>query len=294
MEKKSSFAGRYMDGLTTRLVTAMVFVGVMLGGIFGGLIPYAILFTLLLGLCLWEYLGLVLGEDHRLFPLRSLAGMLMGLLPHVVLIAHRAHWLVLTDQQIYLLLILYLLGLFSLFVLELFSRSREPFRNLAFVLMGIVYIGLPFSLLNFLSIHTGTYDHTYVLGIVLLTWTNDTAAYMIGSRFGRRKLFPRISPKKTWEGSNGGALLTLIVGWALHAIFPQFPLFGWLGLSLIVIVFGSIGDLVESMLKRSIEVKDSGSLLPGHGGLLDRFDSFIFCLPFAVAYVLLLQGGIHF
>jgi len=266
----------------------------MLGGVLGGLIPYSILFTLLLGLCLWEYLGLVLGEDHVQFPLRSIAGLGLGLAPHILLIVHRANWLPLTNQQIYLLLILYLLALFSLFVLELLSHSREPFRNLAFVFMGILYIGLPLSLLNFLTIHAGQYDYTYVLGIILLTWTNDTAAYVIGSRFGRRKLFARISPKKTWEGSNGGALFTLLMGWALSAIFPQFPLYGWLGLSLIVIIFGSVGDLVESMLKRSIKVKDSGTLLPGHGGLLDRFDSFIFCLPFAVAYVLLLQGGIHF
>lgn len=283
-----------MDGLTTRLITAIVFVSVMLGGIFGGLIPYAILFTLLLALCLWEYLGLVLGQDHTDFPVRSIAGLGMGLAPHLLLIVHRAQWVVLSNQQIYLLLIFYLLGLFTLFVLELFSHSREPFRNLAFVFMGILYISLPLSLLNFLTIHDGQYDYTYLLGIVLLTWSNDTAAYVVGSRFGRRKLFARISPKKTWEGSNGGALVTLAVGLALHVIFPQFSLYGWLGLSLIVIVFGSIGDLVESMLKRSIKVKDSGNLLPGHGGLLDRFDSFIFCLPFAVAYVLLLQGGIHF
>lgn len=283
-----------MDGLTTRLLTAIVFVGVMLGGIFGGLLPYSILFTLLLGLCLWEYLGLILGEDHIWFPLRSLAGLCLGLTPHILLIVHRANWLVLTNQQIHLLLILYLLALFSLFVLELFSNSREPFRNLAFVFMGILYIGLPLSLLNFLTIHDGQYDYTYVLGIVLLTWANDTAAYVIGSKFGRRKLFPRISPKKTWEGSIGAALVTLGIGWALYTIFPLFSLHGWLGLSLIVILFGSVGDLVESMLKRSIHVKDSGTLLPGHGGLLDRFDSFIFCLPFAVAYVLLLQGGLHF
>lgn len=283
-----------MDGLSTRIGTAAVFVAVMLAGIFGGLITYMVLFSALLIFCYWEYLGLLLGPDMQQYPLRSWLGLLLAVGPHLLIIVHRTQWLPLTPEQASLMLILYFLGLFSLFVLELFSTALQPFRNLAFVFSGLLYISLPFTLLNFVAIHNGEYDHTYVLGLVLLTWTNDTAAYLIGSRFGRRHLFPRISPKKTWEGSSGGAVITLGVGIALFAIFPHFPLYGWLGLSVLVIIFGSIGDLVESMLKRSIHVKDSGTLLPGHGGLLDRFDSFIFCLPFAVALILLIQGGIHF
>ena len=119
-----------------------------------------------------------------------------------------------------------------------------------------------------------------------MTWANDTGAYLIGSQIGRTKLFPRISPKKTWEGSAGGVLVTFLAGYLLSRIFSDISLVDWCVLAGIVSIFGSLGDLVESMLKRSLQIKDSGNLLPGHGGFLDRFDAFIFLLPFAAAYLL--------
>lgn len=278
-----------MDGLGVRFGTAVVFVVVMLAGIYGGLIPYLMLFTGLLMLCLWEYFGLLLGPDHTTFPLRSWMGLILGVLPHLVVACERAGWINFPESWV---LLTYCIGLFSLFVLELFSNSLQPFRNLAFIFSGLFYISLPITLINLIAIVDGEYQYRFILGIVLLTWTNDTAAYLTGSRFGRHHLFPRISPKKTWEGSSGGALVTLLAGWGLYGFFPSFPLVGWIGLSLIVVIFGSIGDLVESMLKRSINVKDSGTFLPGHGGMLDRFDSFLFCIPFAVALILTLKMGL--
>jgi phosphatidate cytidylyltransferase len=122
--------------------------------------------------------------------------------------------------------------------------------------------------------------------LLLLTWMNDTGAYLVGSNFGRRMLFPRISPKKTWEGTIGGVVITFITAASFCAFSGELRLFDWMVLAAFVSVFGTLGDLVESMLKRSVGVKDSGNLLPGHGGVLDRFDAFIFVLPFAAAYLL--------
>ena len=125
-----------------------------------------------------------------------------------------------------------------------------------------------------------------IFGVLLLIWSNDTGAYLVGSQLGRHKLMPRISPKKTWEGFVGGVIIAQLIGWAISTYIKDFSLQDWLIIAGITSVFGTMGDLVESMLKRSFDVKDSGSLLPGHGGFLDRFDAFIFLLPFVAAYML--------
>ncbi len=115
-------------------------------------------------------------------------------------------------------------------------------------------------------------------------------AYFVGSQLGRRKLFERISPKKTWEGTIGGGLCTVLIAWGLSFLIDDFTVTQWIALGAVAAVFGTLGDLVESMLKRSVGVKDSGNLLPGHGGLLDRFDAFIFALPFYWLTLMLLKG----
>ncbi|EJF08600.1 CDP-archaeol synthase [Pontibacter sp. BAB1700] len=120
---------------------------------------------------------------------------------------------------------------------------------------------------------------------MLLIWSSDTGAYIAGKNFGRNKLFERISPGKTWEGWAGGAILTVLVGWLLSMFFHDLELYQWIGVAIIVSVFGVLGDLVESLLKRSLGVKDSGTLLPGHGGILDRFDSLILAVPFIVSFL---------
>jgi len=128
----------------------------------------------------------------------------------------------------------------------------------------------------------------------LLIWTNDTMAYLVGSKIGRHKLFERISPKKTWEGSIGGAIFTLTLAYFLNMFLSwifgfdgEFSRVDWIVIGLIVIIFGTLGDLIESLLKRNLAVKDTGSILPGHGGLLDRFDAFLFSFPFILSYILL-------
>ena len=146
------------------------------------------------------------------------------------------------------------------------------------------------ALLASLIFHNNEVRPNIFMGILVLIWINDSFAYFTGKRFGKNKLFPRISPGKTWEGTIGGALFTLALSYVVFLAFNDFSFEKWAGIAFIVAVFGTIGDLVESMLKRSKGVKDSGSIMPGHGGALDRFDSFIFVLPFIWLFINLMEG----
>jgi phosphatidate cytidylyltransferase len=174
-------------------------------------------------------------------------------------------------------------------VVELYRAAHpQPFVNVALTWAGVAYVAVPLGLLPTLAFGpTGQFSGWPVLGIVLLIWAADTGAYAAGRTWGRHKLFPRHSPGKTWEGWAGGTVLTLLTGWALAHWVPGQPLtlIQWLGAAGLVSVFGVWGDLAESMLKRSLGVKDSGRMLPGHGGVLDRFDSLLLATPFVVAWV---------
>jgi phosphatidate cytidylyltransferase len=255
-----------------RIITAIVFVAAMLGGVFGGKLAFQILCTLITAGCLWELMGLLLPEEKGK-SIRQTIGLTFGLATSFA-----------TSIDFGIILTLYFLPIlmFLTLALELFSTSKTPFANVGSYLIGAFYISLPFVLLQHIAKSYSLHDYSplRVFGLLLLIWTNDTMAYFIGSQLGRRKLFERISPKKTWEGTIGGGILTVLVAWGLSFIIKDFTQTQWLVLGAVAAIFGTLGDLVESMLKRSIGVKDSGNLLPGHGGLLDRFDAFIFALPF--------------
>lgn len=167
------------------------------------------------------------------------------------------------------------------------NQPFSPFSNVGVALLGLLYVSLPMSLLNVLVFTEHGYDYRRVLALLFLVWTADIGAYAAGKTFGRHKLAPNISPGKTWEGWLGGTLLTLLVGWKLDSLLPGMSLQHRLVVAAVVAVFGVLGDLAESMLKRSVDVKDSGRILPGHGGLLDRFDAFLFVVPVLVALQLL-------
>ncbi|GAB4494551.1 MAG: phosphatidate cytidylyltransferase [Saprospiraceae bacterium] len=257
-----------------RIITAIVFGAAMLGGVFGGNGYFQILCLLIITGCLWELFGLLLPDEPKKTT-RKVWGILVGLLPLLPLVEN-----ILLSQpgMVYFLVLLFFLSL----VFELFLHSINPFQNVAIYLLGFFYICFPFVFLNWIAYDDSDLDYSplRVFGLLLLIWTNDTMAYFIGSQLGRRKLFERISPKKTWEGTIGGGICTVLVAWGLSFIIKDFSQTQWLVLGAVAAVFGTLGDLVESMLKRSVGVKDSGNLLPGHGGLLDRFDAFIFALPF--------------
>ena len=263
----------------------------MIGGIYGGAYTFVSLFALVTGLCLWEFYEIVLSKNYRTDLIRRFLGLALGLVPFVLaailqldLVNHKSLFIAISSLLVFPIL-------FTAFIYELYTRSETPFANVAFIMLGLAYIGVPFALLEFIAFENGFYYPNTVFGLLVLTWFNDTGAYMVGSRFGKRPLFPRISPKKTWEGAAGGAAAAFIGAYLIFTIFRELNLIDWLVLAAIVTVFGNLGDLVESMLKRSVHIKDSGNLLPGHGGLLDRFDAFIFLLPFATAYLLWARLG---
>ncbi|SES70971.1 phosphatidate cytidylyltransferase [Hymenobacter actinosclerus] len=168
---------------------------------------------------------------------------------------------------------------------EMYSWPRAnqpfaPFSNVGVALLGLLYVSLPMSLLTLLAFSgPGGYDYRRVFALLFLVWASDIGAYAAGKTMGKHKLAPKISPGKTWEGAIGGFVFTLLVGAALGWLLPELSLPYRLVVAGVVAVLGPLGDLAESMLKRSVGVKDSGRIMPGHGGLLDRFDAFLFILP---------------
>lgn len=191
------------------------------------------------------------------------------------------------------ILIPYLFLLIYLLVSELYLKKKNPLNNWAYTMMSQVYIALSFSMLNVLAYHSvgGTspyqiqYNPILPLSIFIFTWINDTGAYCTGMLFGKHRLFERISPKKSWEGSIGGGVFSIIAAILMAHFFPFMSIGVWIGLALTVVVFGTWGDLTESLLKRTLGIKDSGNILPGHGGMLDRFDSTLMAVPAAVVYL---------
>lgn len=173
------------------------------------------------------------------------------------------------------------------FIEELYIRSDNPLKNIAHSMMSQVYIGLPMALMVYLS---SMIDANIVLAIFLFLWINDTGAFLVGSSIGHHRLFERVSPKKSWEGFFGGLAFCLVCGVVCFYLFPgvfrAMNLAGVLGFAAVVSIFGTWGDLVESLIKRTIGVKDSGRLLPGHGGILDRIDSLLLVSPAVMAYLL--------
>jgi phosphatidate cytidylyltransferase len=174
-----------------------------------------------------------------------------------------------------------------LFIHELYINKKKPFNNVAFTIIGLLYVAIPFSLLTVAAFSKGNYSYQIVLGSLFLLWASDSGAYFSGKTFGKTKLFERVSPKKTWEGSIGGAALSMTVAVILAQYYTDLLLWKWCVLSAIIVIVGSYGDLVESSFKRSLKLKDSGSLIPGHGGFLDRFDGLLLAAPFIAAFLVL-------
>lgn len=176
-----------------------------------------------------------------------------------------------------------------IFIFELYRKRPDPFNNIAHTIIGIIYVMAPLALLNIFSFEEIIHEYSpeVVLGFFIMLWLNDTGAYVFGRLFGKRKFFPRISPKKTWEGFAGGMASAIAGGWILSIYYPQFSLLNWIILAILIAVSASFGDLVESMLKRSLNVKDSSNLLPGHGGILDRFDGVLLASPMVFTYLMI-------
>lgn len=271
--------------LILRSLTGIVFVAVIVGGLLYGPITFCLLFGIITALSAWEYAHIVnLQENVSVNTFISTAA------ATYLFLAFFGYCTNITPSVVF---IPYLLSLIYLFISELYLKRKSPINNWAFTMLGQIYIALPFALLNVLafSTHSDAYDINsisyngfLVLSVFIILWVSDTGAYCFGSLLGKNKLFPSISPKKSWEGFFGGLIVAVACS-QLLAMDPSLTRLQWLGLSLIVVLFGTWGDLVESLLKRQLGLKDSGHILPGHGGMLDRFDSSLLAIPAAVIYL---------
>lgn len=181
-------------------------------------------------------------------------------------------------------LVLFIPFISVIIISELYRKKEEAFRNVAITFLGLVYITIPLSLLTSLVYLNGSYEYAIVLSLFIMMWLNDSMAYLFGVTLGKRRLFPRISPKKSWEGFIGGALSTIALSYFVMPMFLDVDKTDLLMTSVLVVSFGTFGDLAESLFKRSVGVKDSGKILPGHGGVLDRYDSLIFVVPIVWVY----------
>lgn len=264
-----------------RVQSALVFAAVMVGGILWNQYSCGALFLIITMLSLHEYYNIV---HPTLF--------------HSKVTAIYRPFLVGSGVIIYLLSFLSAAGLLSPYVLaitplflflpfitELFADSSSPVHNIGLQLAGLLYIGVSFAMLNFIMFYDGSYHAFPLLGIILMIWAYDSLAYLTGSWLGRRKMLPRLSPKKSWEGLGGGIVGLVLVAILLSYIVPRIPLADWLTFGALIAVTGTLGDLVISLIKRSLHIKDTGSLIPGHGGVLDRFDALILTVPFAAVYI---------
>lgn len=245
-------------------------------------------FAIFFGICLFSMVEFyrLLGVDGQ-FPLKTY-GTVNGLLGFTLtfLIEKGA----LSDKY-YLLIFISLSTGYLIILYE--KKGLKPFINIAVTFLGIMYVALPYALLNLAAFYvsvsdeSGEYRYQYevIMGALFLLWASDSGAYFAGKAFGRRKLFERVSPKKTWEGVIGGALLAAFIAVLLARGYNTIEDWKWYCIAFIIVVGGTYGDLVESLFKRSIQIKDSGRAIPGHGGFLDRFDGLLFAAPFIVALV---------
>lgn len=269
-----------MSNLAKRTITGTAIVLLVIFSVVLSRYAFASLFLLITILGLWEFYTML--EKVNIRSNKTL-GIVAGAF---LFITNALFSLDLASQEI---LLLNFLLVFFVFLFELYRNLPNPFTNVAFTFFGLLYVAVPFALLNYLpnpGFTPGVHMHNIVLGFFFLVWVNESGAYLVGSSIGKNRLFERVSPKKTWEGTVGGGVLCMITAWIISIFFTELNIINWLVMGALVVVFSTYGDLFESMFKRSIKAKDSGSILPGHGGILDRFDGVIMAVPFVYVYLL--------
>jgi len=267
--------------LLTRTVTGLLFVAVIVGAIVYSPISFASVFVIISALAINEFVTLMNNEHIRINKTIVIAGGIYLFLAFTAFCAN------ISGSSVFLP---YLILLIYIMVSELYRKQPSPLLDWGYAMLTQLYIALPFALLNVLYYQRGpndtvTTNYVLPLSIFVFLWLNDTGAYCFGTLLGKHRLFERISPKKSWEGSIGGGIITIAAAVGCAFIFPFMSVLAWMGLALVIVVFGTWGDLTESLFKRQLEIKDSGSILPGHGGILDRFDSSLIAIPAAVCYL---------
>lgn len=266
-----------------RAITGALFVAVLVGCILYDPVSYGALFVIISALSVREF-GHLVNQIEGVSINRTIT-MLGGAF---LFLSFMGFCINAVDSKIF---IPYLLLLLYLMISELYLKKENPMLNWAYSMLSQLYIALPFAVLNVLAFQNTpdtssvSYNPILPLSIFIFIWLNDTGAYCVGSLIGKHRLFERISPKKSWEGSIGGGVLAIAASFAMAHYFPFMSMIEWAGLAFVVVVFGTWGDLTESLFKRQLQIKDSGHILPGHGGMLDRFDSALMAIPAAVIYL---------
>ncbi|MDD4591721.1 MAG: phosphatidate cytidylyltransferase [Parabacteroides sp.] len=268
-----------LKNLLIRTVTGIIFVGVMVSAICYSSFSFLLLFGLVTGLTVWEFSGLL--KNYEESSMQRMVNVIEGVYLFTASFLYANNYV---DSKIFLP---YLLLLMLSMIGELFFKAPNPINNFAFSFLTQVYCAGSFSLLNFIGTAPdgNTYSPLLVLALFIFIWVNDTGAYVVGSMIGRNKMFERISPKKSWEGFFGGLIFVLAASLLFVWYEPVINCYKWLGLAATITIFGTLGDLIESLIKRTLKIKDSGNILPGHGGMLDRFDSIIMAIPASYIYI---------
>lgn len=280
-----------MKTFYTRTLSAIVFGTIMIAGFWYSVYTFILLAFIINFVCLFEYFSLlqkIPTLNYRLFDV--VAGIIIGVLFNMLMIG-----LLLLQSSLYafggIFIVLPILPLLY-FIFQLFKKEYYNLQPIAFSTLGLLYITIPINLLIFMGAYSDIFggnislNRDIIFGILVLIWINDTMAYITGSLLGKKKLIESISPNKTINGTLGGIVFCVISSIIISKYFShRYSLTDWMAIGFIVAVFGTLGDLIESLLKRTAGVKDSGRIMPGHGGLLDRFDSFIFVIPFVFIYL---------
>jgi len=267
-----------MNNFWQRTLTGSLFVTVMVASTLWNEWSFFGLLFMVNFLCLLEFFELVLPDKNWIEKyLGVIAGSVINLMFIFIIRGN------LSLAWFYHLIPVFLF----LFLVKLFENTGREFETLAFQLLGIFYICFPLSMLaDFGYFNSLSYSYSLPLGFFILQWASDTFAYLTGRQFGKHRLFERVSPKKSWEGLFGALFLTVGMGYVLSLLWDDLSAVDWMVVAAIVVVFGTLGDLVESLLKRNLGIKDSGSILPGHGGVLDRFDGVFVSAPAVYFYLL--------
>jgi phosphatidate cytidylyltransferase len=259
-----------MNNFVKRTLSGFVFVILVVGSILISPYTFLALFILICGWTIYEYHTLTnrLANVH-VNPVVAVVGAVLLFISSFLFATDKFHYQVFSIYGFFVIVV---------FIVELYRQKTNPIHDWAYFILGQISVALSFSLLNFILFIRG-YQPILLLALFVTIWVNDTGAYLVGVMVGKHRLFERISPKKSWEGFIGGAFFALLSGVVFFRIFPKINILKWLIFSEIIVIFGTFGDLIESLLKRTLDVKDSGNVIPGHGGLLDRFDSMLLAAP---------------
>jgi phosphatidate cytidylyltransferase len=268
-----------LNNLVQRIITAIIGGAAVIFLIYWSYWGFGFLFLVLNGAALWEFYQLANSNKNSV---SSILSIVLGLL------LFSGGFLIESGSIDPNFINLLFLPPFLLFLVELFRNKENPFQNIGMSVLGWIYTTLPFYLMVKIAFINGEYDFRYVYGFLFLLWSSDSFAYFAGRFLGSHKLFERISPKKTWEGLIGGLAGAIAIAYVISNFYTQLSVTNWIIVAIIIVFVGTLGDLVESMFKRSLEIKDSSSLLPGHGGVLDRFDGLFMAAPVVYIYLVYL------